>query len=157
MKKRFIFFALMVFIMGSWLFSPKAFSGGAADPAALTSENTRALKKDMSKFGSLLAGLEIIKLKEKKPDWDAINLTLQEMSSTLSEMQNADTNNVYKEYTDVLTSGLLDLKQKAQKRDQTIFDGIDQLSNTCFKCHAAHRPADIILPKKNQRISGEGK
>ncbi len=133
MKKTVLISSLFVFLCGFYFIPQKAFSGGAADPAALTSENTRALKKDMSKFGSLLAGLEIIKLKEKKPDWDAINLTLQEMSSTLSEMQNADTSNAYKEYTDVLASGLVDLREKAQQRDKTIFDGIDQLSNTCFK------------------------
>jgi len=109
----------------------------------------------MANFGSMIAGLEIMKLKEKKPDWDAINITLQEMSSTLSEMQQADTTNAYKEYTDVLAAGLVDLKAQSKIRDKKIFEGIDKLSNTCFQCHAAHRPADFILPKKNQRLTDQ--
>lgn len=116
--------------------------------------STYNLKQYMSKFGAMLAGLEILKIKEKKPDWDAINITLQEMSSNLAEMQKADVDSRYKEYTDVLAAGLVDLKAQSKIRDKKIFDGIDKLAQTCFQCHAAHRPADFILPKKNQRISG---
>jgi hypothetical protein len=118
--------------------------------------STAALKVYMAKFGSMFAGLEIMKIKEKKPDWEAIDLTLQEMSSTLAEMQKADEKNTYKEYTDLLAAGLVDLKAQSKRRDKKIFDGIDKLSNTCFQCHAVHRPADFIMPKKDQRISGEG-
>jgi hypothetical protein len=109
----------------------------------------------MAKFGALLAGLEILRLKEKKPDWEAINLTLDELTQALGEMQKADTTHAYKEYTDVLAAGMVELRDKAQKQDKKFFHSVDKLTDTCFKCHAAHRPGDYLVPKGNQRISGE--
>ena len=148
-------FAILVLVLISSTSLKPSFAGGMGAGDKLPAESTRSLKKYMANFGSMIAGLEIMKLKEKKPDWDAINITLQEMSSTLSEMQQADTTNAYKEYTDVLAAGLVDLKAQSKIRDKKIFEGIDKLSNTCFQCHAAHRPADFILPKKNQRLTDQ--
>jgi len=136
---------------------PQAVSAGpaAAPEGSVATRSTASLKKYMAKFGAMFAGLEIIKLKEKKPDWEAIDLTLQDMSSTLGEMQKADADKRYKEYTDVLAAALSDMKMQSQKRDKKIFESIDKLGESCFRCHAAHRPSDYILPKKDKRITGD--
>ena len=112
------------------------------------------LKQYMSKFGTLVAGLEILKMKEKKPDWESIDHTLIEMNQTLSEMQKVDTTNSYKEYTDLLATSLADIKKMSQKQDKNIYDAFDKLTNTCFQCHAARRPSDFLKTKKSQQISG---
>jgi len=111
------------------------------------------LKQYMSKFGALVAGLEILKLKEKKPDWESIDHTIGELNQILSQMQKADTTNSYKEYTDLLATSLADINKMSQKRDKNIYNAFDKLTNTCFQCHAAHRPADFLNPNKNQKIS----
>ena len=127
-------------------------AGGATVP---TARSTVVLKKYMANFGSMIAGLEIMAVKEKKVDWDVVNLTLQEMSRTLAEMQKADEENAYKEYTDLLAAGLIDLKKEELSRNKEFFDSVNRLTNTCFKCHAAHRPGDYLVPKKDKRLSGE--
>jgi hypothetical protein len=142
------FYFLILFLAG--LTIPNfSWAGGTTVPST---RSTATLKKYMSNFGAMMAGLEIMRLKEKKPDWEVINLTLKEMSSTLEEMQRADAENAYKEYTDVLASGLTDLKQKASTQNKKFYDSLDKMSDTCFKCHAAHRPGDYLTPGKD-RIS----
>ncbi len=130
---------------------PSAWGGGTT----VSTRSTAELKKYMSNFGSMMAGLEIIRLKEKKPDWEVINLTLEEMSKTLKEMQQADSENAYKEYTDALAAGLVDLKEKGARKDKKFYDSLDKLSDSCFKCHAAHRPSDFPIPNKEKRAFQE--
>lgn len=151
MNRKFLHHCFWILIAASLPFSHFSWAGGATVP---TTRSTAALKKYMANFGSMMAGLEILRVKEKKPDWEAINLTLKEMSDTLAEMQKADAENAYKEYTDVLASGLVDLKKKASERNKGFFDSVDQLTDTCFKCHAAHRPGDYLVPK-DKNISAE--
>ncbi|MCC6273997.1 MAG: hypothetical protein IT572_11085 [Deltaproteobacteria bacterium] len=118
--------------------------------------STIGLKQYMAKFGSMLAGLEIIQLKEKKPDWPAIDISVKELSETLAEMQKADKDNAYKEFTDVLAAGMVELKEKAAKRDKSFFRSLDKVSESCFKCHAAHRPGDYLIPEKgSDKLSKE--
>lgn len=146
------FFILFLFAFAFSIFNPAVFAGG--DPKTdIPPTASHALKKYMSKFGTLVAGLEILKLKEKKPDWASIDYTLSEMNKTLSEMQKADSSNAYKEYTDLLATSLADIKKLSEKRDKAIYDSFDKLSNTCFQCHAAHRPSDFLKPKKNQQYT----
>ncbi|MFO1462778.1 MAG: hypothetical protein U1F66_03305 [bacterium] len=114
--------------------------------------STASLKQYMSKFGSMLASLEIIQLKEKKPDWPAIDIAVQELSNTLAQLQKADQDNAYKEFTDVLAAGLVELKAKSAKRDKTFFRSLDKISESCFKCHAAHRPGDYLIPKDDKDL-----
>lgn len=149
MKKYSLYLLLMVLVC-TVSYNLKA--GGNMKPGVdpIISHN---LKPYMSKFGTLVAGLEILKLKEKKPDWESIDQTLTEMNKIVSEMQKADTLNAYKEYTDLLSSSLADIQKMSQKRDKHIYDAFDKLTNTCFQCHAAHRPSDFLNPKKNQKIS----
>lgn len=142
--------SLKTLSLATVLFSISA-SALATQPMAhpvIQTRSTANLKQYMSKFGSMLAGLEIIQLKEKKPDWPAIDISVKELSDTLSELQQADKDNAYKEYTDVLAAGLVELKEKAAKRDKKFFRSLDKISESCFKCHAAHRPGDYLIPEK---------
>lgn len=147
---------LSILFLAVWafLFSLPCFAGGDTK-VEVPPKASHALKQYMSKFGSLVAGLEILKLKEKNPDWKTIDKTVADMNQTLSDMQKADTNNAYKEYTDLLATSLADIRQLAEKKDRNIYNSFDKLSNTCFQCHAAHRPADFLKPKKNQQLSGQ--
>jgi hypothetical protein len=117
--------------------------------------STMVLKEYMSHFGSLVAGMEIMKLKEKKPDWEAIQITIDEMDKTLKEMQAADAAGNYKEFTDVLEKNLTEVRSYGMKRNKKVYESFDKLTQTCFQCHAAHRPSDFLIPKqKDPRISG---
>ena len=116
---------------------------------------TADLKKYMANFGTMLSSLEIIRLKEKKPDWEAIDIAVQDMNKNLAAMQKADQKNAYKEFTDVLAAGLVELSEKSKKRDPAFFSSLDKLSETCFKCHAAHRPGDYFVPKGDPKLSTE--
>jgi hypothetical protein len=130
----------------------------AADPMghpATATRSTANLKPYMAKFGSMLASIEIIQLKEKKPDWPAIDIAVNELSQTLSQLQKADQENAYKEYTDVLAAGMVELKQKCAKRDKSFFRSLDKISESCFRCHAAHRPGDYLIPKDKDLLSME--
>ncbi len=150
MKKYFSILFLLVFVLLT--FNLNVFAGGNPKGDVAPSA-THPLKKYMAKFGTLVAGLEILKIKEKKPDWASIDYTLNEMNKILKEMQDVDTTNAYKEYTDLLANSLADIKKLSDKKDIHIYDAFDKLSNTCFQCHAAHRPADFLKPKKNQQLS----
>lgn len=149
MKKLALLFAA---ILLGLLSSQTLFAGGdpKVDLAPLASH---ALKKYMTHFGSLVAGLEILRLKEKKPDWQSIETTIHELNKLLSDMQKTDTTHAYKEYTDLLATHLANIKKMSEKRNINIYDEFDKLTNTCFQCHAAHRPADFLKPKQNQRLS----
>ena len=125
-------------------------------PSQPATAATPSLKQYMSTFGTMLAGLEIMKIHEKNVDWEAVDLSVREMSQSLDAMQKADTQNRYKEYTDILAAGMIDLKEKSAKRDKGFFKAVDQVSETCFKCHAAHRPGDYLVPKGPQ-YSGDKK
>jgi hypothetical protein len=124
------------------------------DPEAARS--TLILKKYMSDFGTLVAGMEIMKYKDQKPDWEAIDITIQEMNRTLEAMKQADQAGNYREFTDILEKNLAEVKSYGKKRDKKVFDAFDKVTDACFKCHAAHRPSDFLVPKeKEPRISGE--
>jgi cytochrome c556 len=110
-------------------------------------ETTYILKQLMGRFGTLMAGIEIMQMKEKKPDWESIDWTLKELGQVLNQMQAIDKSEAYKKYTDVLAAGLIDLKNKYRKKDRNIYDGFGNLIQTCFQCHAMHRPADFLFPK----------
>jgi hypothetical protein len=139
----FLVVSIFLFIQSTLLLAGE----GAKEVAPLT---TRELKQYMAKFGSMMSGIEILQMKEKKPDWQAIDITLNEMIQTLQEMQKADITNAYKNYTDVLASKLEELKKMSRKRNKNIYEGFDNLTNTCFNCHAAHRPGDFLIPKEKR-------
>ncbi len=123
-------------------------------PASSATAATPSLKQYMATFGTMLAGLEIMKVQEKTIDWEVVDLSLREMTQTLDAMRKADTQNRYREYTDILAAGMIDLQEKSAKRDKKFFKSLDKVSESCFKCHAAHRPGDYLVPK-DQRYSGE--
>ena len=123
-------------------------------PAQPASAATPSLKQYMATFGTMLAGLEILKVHEKNVDWEVVDLSIKEMSQALDAMQKADSQNRYREYTDILAAGMVELKQKSAKRDKSFFKSLDQVSESCFKCHAAHRPGDYLIPK-DPRYSGQ--
>ena len=61
-------------------------------------------------------------------------------------MQKADEFHAYSDYTDALSASLSSVQLMAQRRDKSIFRGISKMSETCFQCHTAHRPANFNLP-----------
>ncbi len=149
MKKIFLWIGIIpVFFISSLLIA-----GGNTDPSTIEIKTTRDLKQYMYKFGSLVAGLEILRAKEKNPDWSAIEITLKEMSQNIEALQRADKKNTYKSFTDQLSAQVITLKRMNDKKDSRIYDGFDKLTNTCFQCHAVHRPADFLKPNENQRLS----
>jgi cytochrome c556 len=133
-----------------WAYSTSTVNG--QDEAQFRS--TILLKKYMQQFGSLVAGMEILRSKEKSPDWEAIGLTVGQLEKTLKEMQAADKAKNYKQFTDLLENNLQEVKAYGQKKDKRVFDSFEKLTETCFKCHAQHRPSDFLIPKEKQpRIS----
>lgn len=147
-----LFWALFVL---AFSFNLQAYSKKTLDPLDQAGvRSTLMLKKYMSQFGSLVAGMEILRYKEQKPDWAAIEITIQEMDKTLKAMQKADAQGNYKEFTDALEKNLAEVNNYGKKKDKKVFESFDKLTNTCFKCHAAHRPSDFLIPKEKQpRIS----
>ncbi len=106
----------------------------------------------MYKFGSLVAGLEMLRVKEEEPDWEAIGTTLKEMTESVSTMQTADTSKAYQKYTDELSAQLKILTKLNNKKDKKIYNGFDTLTQTCFQCHACHRPTDFLEKKVNRDV-----
>jgi CRISPR/Cas system CSM-associated protein Csm2 small subunit len=125
---------------------------GTTDSTPEQVRSTMHLKKYMSDFGILVAGMEIMRFKEKKPDWEAISLTLGQMEETLNKMREADKDGSYKGFTDILDQNLKEVQSYGEKRDKKIYDSFDKLTNTCFKCHAQHRPSDYLVPKEKQPL-----
>lgn len=125
----------------------KSYAGGSVDPDKVEITTSRDLKRYMKQFGTLVAGLEILKAEKKTPDWAVIDYTLREMNTTLKAMQNADKKQAYQEYTNQLEKELLQFNSMSQNKDPKIYDQIDSLTNTCFRCHAVHRPADFLQPR----------
>lgn len=130
-----------------------------SNPTEAQVRSTMMLKKYMSHFGSLVAGMEILRYKEKTTDWEAIKITLEDMRDTLKKMQEADPEGRYREFTDVLSNNLKEVETWTQKkkRDQS-YEAFDKLTGTCFACHAVHRPSDFLIPnpknrKKNEKLS----
>lgn len=120
--------------------------------------STMALKKYMGHFGTLVAGMEIMRAKEDKPDWEAISLTLKDMDQTLKQMQAADKAGNYTAFTNLLEKNLKQVQKYGKAKDPKVYEAFDQLTDTCFKCHAAHRPGDFLIPKEsNPRISDDQK
>lgn len=113
---------------------------------------TQNLKEFMAHFGVTLSGLELMHAKEEKPDWEAIAISVKALDKNLKEMQAANKVKAYEEYLKTLSQKVEILKSQSAKKDPAIFKTIDETSNTCFRCHAAHRPADFY-PSKTQPIS----
>ncbi|MBL7685837.1 MAG: hypothetical protein JNK65_07395 [Deltaproteobacteria bacterium] len=130
---------------------------GAVDPSEIEIKTTRDLKKYMYKFGSMIAGIELLRSQEPKPDWKVIDLTLKDMTQTLNAMKKADKKSIYKGFTDQLEAQLEELNQLTAKKDSKIYDSFDKLTNTCFQCHAAHRPADFLKPDRTKPYSENAK
>ncbi len=130
------------------LIIPFSLQAGGKPTNPVDPQTTISLKQYMAKFGTLMAGVEILRIKEKQQiDWETIDLTLNEMTKTLNDMQAADKTGAYKAYTELLSGQLNDLKKQSQEKNKKIYDSFGKLSHTCFGCHAAHRPADFLVPK----------
>jgi hypothetical protein len=109
--------------LGLFLFSSLSASyAGGANPPDVEIKTTHDLKQFMYKFGTLIAGVELLRAKEKTIDWAAIHITLQEMSQTLQAMQLADKTDAYKSFTDQLDSQLAELRKLSEKKSPQIYD-----------------------------------
>ncbi len=150
MKRTLVCFALT----SSLLLTAPIFAGG--DVKNIDPQTTVSLKDAMRKFGTLIAGVEILSIKEKKPDWRVIEMTVEDMDKTLKEIQSIDKNQSYKVYTDLLSDGISDLRKYTTARDRNIYKRFEKVEQTCFQCHSAHRPDDYLIPKK-KRTANAGK
>jgi hypothetical protein len=148
---RLLFLILISFVMVS---SGFVFAGMAHPIAEPTQEikSTRDLKQYMQKFGILIAGIELLRIKEKKIDWKSIQLSIDEMKQTVQSMQQADATNAYKNFTDELSKQMEILQTMSQSKDKKIYDEVEKLTDTCFQCHTVHRPSDFLKPKKTQNL-----
>jgi hypothetical protein len=126
------------------------------EPGPEEVRSTMFLKQYMAEFGTLVAGMEILRFKEKKPDWAAIEITIQQMDQTIQKLKAADQAGNYKEFTDILDQNLQDVKKYGKAKDKRVFDSFDKLTDGCFKCHAAHRPSDFPLPPKQSPKISQG-
>jgi hypothetical protein len=154
MKKTFL---MILFFLGWGPALLLAYSQPAKkNPTPEQARHTTYLKKYMSDFGSLVAGMEILQIKEKKPDWEAINVTLRDMEDSLYRMRMADQEGEYKAFTDVLYENLREVQAYGQKKDKKIYEAFEKMTQTCFQCHAQHRPRDYLVPKDKVSQAGEG-
>lgn len=102
-------------------------------------KTTAALKEFMLRFGSEAISLEILRSKEKRPDWDAIGESVTEMESVVSQMQKADAKGDYKSFTDTLATYVAQMKGHTHKHSRKVFKVYNELTETCMLCHATHR------------------
>lgn len=137
-------FFLSVLFIAHTSFSQNIHAGAIENPSTLSPYSAKVLKVYMAKFGSYMSGINIEKEQNKKPDWEVIDITVKEMSTTLEEMKKSDKTNAYKPYTDALTKQLLIIKEKSEKKNSKIYDDFDNLMQTCFTCHALHRDRDFL-------------
>ena len=145
-----LFSFLTISLLGTFPSEGGAYSKKLSkDPSPEEVRSTMALKKYMGEFGTLVAGMEIMRIKEsKKPDWEAIQITIEDMAATLKKMQAADKAGNYQAFTATLEENLKEVQAFGKKKDKRVFDSFDKLTQTCFKCHAAHRPSDFPIQKK---------
>lgn len=147
---------LFLLVLLSLILSPGLVQAATKVPKkkpATDLSSTTYLKKYMSDFGSLVAGMEILEIKGKNPDWEAIRTTLRDMEDTLYRMRMADKEGNYKEFTDILYQNLREVQDYAQKKDKKIYQGFDKMTNTCFQCHTEHRPKDYLNPKRKDQAN----
>ncbi len=128
------------------------------NPSEAQVRSTMMLKKYMSHFGSLVAGMEILRYKEKNPDWEAIKITIEDMKKTLQQMKQLDPKGHYQEFTQVLHNNLKEVESWSQKKKKAeTYEAFDKLTGTCFSCHAVHRPSDFLIPtpknRKKEKVS----
>ena len=76
MKTKKIIYSFIALLSFSLLFKNIVFSG-PTNVAVSNPEVIKSLKKYMQRFGSLVAGLEILRVKENEPDWEAIDLSVK--------------------------------------------------------------------------------
>lgn len=147
---RLTFYFIGLTLMGSFTFllvQPLAAKDKANVPVQ---RSTIELKKYMKNFAGFISDLEIMRTKEKKTDWKLIQDSLNKMSKTLHEMQTADTQKKYQQFTSLLEERVNEMQDYTNKKDKTEFyDSFDKMTNTCFSCHAVHRPSDYLMPTEN--------
>ena len=107
-------------------------------------KTTAALKEFMLHFGSEAISLEILRSKDKHPDWDAIGETVTEMESVVIQMQKSDKKNQYKNFTDTLATYVSQMKELSHKHSRKVFKIYNDLSLTCMQCHATHREPEYL-------------
>ncbi len=155
MKKTKLTFALLALFSLTLTLSRPLLSGPTSMPSGTNPTVLQELKKYMYRFGSLVAGLEILRVKENEPDWEAIDLSIRDISSTITDMQKLDKDEIYKQYTGGVALQIAELKKMSKKKDKKIYDSFDKLTNACFQCHAAHRPADFLKNNDPRPLSGK--
>lgn len=117
----------------------------AGEPQTPASKKvTLALKQYMAQFGTMAAGIELMREKDKKPDWSIIQSSLESMQKTLEQMKAADTQKNYVEFTSVLDRQMGLLEVAAKQKNKKFYSSFDELLDTCFNCHKSHRPDNFL-------------
>jgi hypothetical protein len=103
----------------------------------------------MGRFGVTVAGLEIMRNKDENIDWQLIRSEVRELNKVLAAMKKSDQTKKYNSFLDELALRLREVTQKAKKKDPSFYDSFDKMTDSCFACHTAHRPADFLKPNKS--------
>jgi len=133
----------LIFILSLFLFVPVLSFGGEVS-GKISPKTVISLKQYMSRFGTTVASIELMREQNKKPDWDIVNESLDTMKKTIQEMKQVDAQNQYIEFTSVLDQQFLALEAAAKKKNKQFYKLFDDMLETCFTCHKTHRSPDFL-------------
>ena len=133
----------LIFILSLFLLAP-IFSFGGEISGKIPPKTVISLKQYMSRFGTTVASIELMREQNKKPDWDIVNESLDTMKKTIQEMKQVDAQNQYIEFTSVLDQQFLALEAAAKKKNKQFYKLFDDMLETCFTCHKTHRSPDFL-------------
>lgn len=141
-KKTFMILGLVMSFFGCFL-------ARAQESSPQLIESIQYLREYMSRFGTTVAGLEIMRSKDETIDWQIIKSEVAELNKALHAMKKSDKTKKYSPFLNELSIRLQEVTQKAKKKDPSFYDSFDKMTESCFACHAAHRPADFLKPSKS--------
>ncbi|MBX7148866.1 hypothetical protein K1X76_07240 [bacterium] len=101
------------------------------------------LKVYMQQFVDSYSNLEEELRNNAKPNWQKADEQLVKMKDVIFEIKKEDGKKAYHGNLSELDAVLNLLTQKIAKKDTTIGETLDALSNTCLKCHLTHRRMDV--------------
>lgn len=108
------------------------------------------LKKYMGALGTLFASVEIGSLDEKV-DWDSLGLVFEEMQVTLNQIRAIKDFKAYDKFFGQLEKDLAKVQALQKKKSRKVFEAFDNLSTTCFRCHALYRPKNFLTEPEGQK------
>ena len=101
------------------------------------------LKVYMSEFVNSYSNLESELRDNAKPNWQKSEGQLIRMKQIIFDIKQVDGKRAYHGNLSDLDNVLNRLSDKIQKKDTTVSETLDELTNTCLKCHLTHRRMDV--------------